>query len=42
MMIIGIMGCDDDGIAEQLEKKNEFLSSIANLGKRFLNVFGIF
>ncbi len=34
------MGCNN-GVAE-LEKKNEFLSSIANLGKGFLDVFVAF
>ncbi len=40
MMILGMMGCNN-GVAE-LEKKNEFLSSIANLGKGFLDVFVAF
>ncbi len=40
MMIMGIMGCNN-GVAE-LEKENEFLSSIANLGKGFLDVFVTF
>ncbi len=40
MMIMGMMGCNN-GVAE-LEKKNEFLSSIANLGKGFLDVFVTF
>ncbi|WP_038363871.1 variable large family protein [Borrelia persica] len=40
IMILGVMGCNN-GVAE-LEKKNEFLSSIANLGKGFLDVFVAF
>ncbi len=40
MMILGVMGCNN-GVAE-LEKENEFLSSIANLGKGFLDVFVTF
>ncbi|WP_051374014.1 variable large family protein [Borrelia persica] len=40
IMILGIMGCNN-GVAE-LEKKNEFLSSMVNLGKGFLDVFVAF
>ncbi len=35
-----LMGCNN-GVAE-LEKKNEFLSFIANLGKGFLDIFVAF
>ncbi len=40
IMILGIMGCNN-GVAE-LEKKNEFLQALVNLGNDFLNVFTSF
>ncbi|WP_024652889.1 variable large family protein [Borrelia persica] len=40
MMIMGMMGCNN-GLAK-LEQENEFLSSIANLGKGFLDIFVTF
>ncbi|AHH07187.1 Variable outer membrane protein (plasmid) [Borrelia crocidurae DOU] len=40
MMIVMMMGCNSR-VAE-LEKRNEFLESIANLGKGFLDVFVTF
>ncbi|WP_160164745.1 hypothetical protein [Borrelia persica] len=36
IMILGIMGCNN-GLAN-LEKENEFLSSIANLGKLLMSL----
>ncbi|WP_051374030.1 variable large family protein [Borrelia persica] len=41
IMILGMMGCGQNVVSE-LEQKNEFLSSIANLGKGFLDVFVTF